>query len=366
MTDKTLFSELKTASRHRIGVITLDSEKTLNALDQGMLDALYDRLQRWRSDPDIACIMMQGEGEKAFCAGGDIRSLRQAILAGDSEAATRFFEKEYRLDYLIHTYNKPVVCWGNGIVMGGGIGLMSGAAFRVVTDTSVMAMPEVSIGLYPDVGGSWQLGRMPEGIGLFMALTGCRLNAADAIYLGLGNRFIDHAFRNNILEALQAASWGEDDYSTVYDIVQHFADNSAGWLPYSKIREYRDLIGTMMNQPALESIIKTLEELNTEDEWLQACRSTALAGSPLSSAIAYRQLQVTRHCSLKEAFQSELSLSVNCTLHGDVNEGVRALLVDKNRNPDWRFASVKDIPPEELDKFFQPPWGAGSHPLEDL
>lgn len=364
MTERVLFDELETETKHRIGVITLNAEKSLNALDQEMVDALYDRLSSWQSDDKIVCVFMQGAGGKAFCSGGDVRALRENTVNGDLEAPRRFFEKEYRLDYLIHTYAKPVICWGHGVIMGGGIGLMSGASFRVVTDTSTMAMPEITIGLYPDVGASWVLGKLPARTGLFMALTGCRLNAADAVYLGLANRFIDHAFRTNVLEALQAADWSQDHYTATYQVVKHYADNSAGWLPYSKIREHRDLICRMMDQPSLELTLSELEALSTDDEWLNTARSIALSGSPLSAAIAREQLYRSRHYSLKEAFQSELILSVNCALKGDFNEGVRALLVDKDKQPVWKYGSASQISSEALGAMFESPWS--DHPLSDL
>lgn len=367
MTAGVLFSELNTRNNQKIGVIALNAEKTLNALNQSMIDLLYDQLNRWQEDRDVVALFLQGSGEKAFCAGGDVRSLRRAVLEGNLDVPRQFFEKEYRLDYMIHTYSKPIICWGNGIVMGGGIGLMAGADFRVVTDTSMLAMPEISIGLYPDVAGSWILGHMPAGIGLFMALTGCRLNAADAIYLGLGNRFIDHAFRDNVLESLQQADWGtQESQAIVFGVLQHYCERSEGWLPYSKIREHRDLIGRLMGQPALEAVIKALAGLETDDEWLLSARKTALQGSPLSSAIGYRQLQAARHMSLKEAFQSELVLSVNAVHHGDFCEGVRSLLVDKDRNPKWRYASVADVEQSDLDSLFASPWPEHSHPLKDL
>ena len=367
MTDLVLFSELTTNDNKLIGQVTLNSARTLNAINQDMIDAIYGKLVQWQNNPDITCIFMDAVEGKAFCAGGDVRSLSQALSSGDDQVAAAFFEKEYRLDYLIHTYPKPVICWGNGIVMGGGLGLMAGADFRIVTDTSVLAMPEISIGLYPDVGGSWLLGHMPKGIGLFLALTGCRLNPADAMYLELANRFIDHAFHDNVLESLQQAQWqNEDAYAVAYQVIEQYTENSAGWLPYSKIREHRDLIIKMMGRPSLPEIMAELEQLEVDCEWLQAARKTAFSGSPLSAAISYRQLHEARHMSLKDVFRRELVLSVNTVLKGDFCEGVRALLVDKDKQPVWRFPSVNDIEPEELDVLFTPPWKPTDHPLNDL
>lgn len=364
MSDKVEFQELETRSGHRLGVITLNAEKSLNALDMSMINALHHRLQKWHTDDNIVCVFLQGAGDRGFCAGGDVRAIRDSALKKDARSIQAFFEQEYRLDYLIHVYDKPVICWGHGFVMGGGVGLMAGADFRVVTDTTVMAMPEIKVGLYPDVGASWLLGHMPARVGLFAALTACQLNAADAMYLGLGNRFIDHAFRQNVLDALQQADWQQDAYRVTYEVIQTHADKSAGWLPYSKIREHRDLIKKIMEKPSLVDIMAGLQVLETTDEWLSAARATALNGSPLSVTLAYEQLKRARHFSLKETFQSELTLSQNAALRGDFCEGVRALLVDKDKAPAWQFKSLDDIPSATIEAFFASPWS--DHPMQDL
>ena len=364
MSEKVEFQELDTVSGHKVGVVTLNAPKSLNALDQEMINELHRQLLSWHNDEGIVCVFLQGTGDRAFCAGGDVRAARESALINNKASVQAFFEQEYRLDHLIHVYNKPVICWGHGFVMGGGVGLMAGADFRVVTDTTVMAMPEITVGLYPDVGGSWLLGRMPAKTGLFVALTACQLNPADAMYLGLGNRFVDHAFRHNVLASLQQADWQQDAYQVTYNVVQEYADQSAGWLPYSKIREHRDLIKKMMGKPSLPGIMAALEALETSDEWLSKARKTALNGSPLSIILTYEQLQRTRHFSLKEAFQSELTLSVNTVLRGDFCEGVRALLVDKDRQPNWEYATLADISRETVDSFFVPDWE--THPLTDL
>ena len=308
MTDYVLFKELEAAKGQKVGVVTLNAESTLNALDQGMVESIYETLSMWSVDDSVVCVFIDGQGEKAFCSGGDIRILRKRILEGDRDAPVRFFASEYRLSYLMHTYKKPIICWGNGYCMGAGVGLMAGAPFRVVTDTTVLSMPEVSIGLCPDAGGSWLLGRMPRNIGLFIALTSCRLNAGDAMYLGLANRFIDHAFRPNVVQALQTADWQGDHYDVVYRVMSQFAADSVGWLPYSKIRAHRDQITEIMDQPSLPAIIKQLHHLETDDIWLSEARDAALLSSPLSASIAFKQLDRSCHMSLKETFMHELVL----------------------------------------------------------
>ncbi len=366
MSTDVLFDELTARNNKKIGLITLNVPESLNALNQSMVDGLLRQLSHWRENDDIAAVFIQGSGEKAFCAGGHVRALRQALVDSPlPDVPQAFFTAEYRVDYLIHTYPKPVICWGNGVVMGGGVGLMAGASFRVVTDTSLLAMPEISIGLYPDVAGSWFLSHLPAKIGLFMALTGCRMNAADAIYLGLANRFVDHAFRDNVLAGLQEADWQDNNlYGVAYGVIQKYREESSGWLPYSKVREHRDLIARLMDQPTLADIFVALERLETDDEWLLAARKTALGGSPLSAAISYRQLQNARHMSLKEALQSELILSVNTVLRGDFLEGVRSLLVEKDNKPQWQYDRVESVDPEFLNALFVSPWAV--NPLHDL
>ena len=243
---------------------------------------------------------------------------------------------------------------------------MMGADFRVVTDTTRVAMPEICIGLYPDVAGSWLLGRMPTGIGLFMALTGCHLNSADALYLGLGNRFIDHAFREAIVTSLQEADWSGDAYTAVYHIIEHHSNNSAGWLPYSKIREHRDLIISLMGQPSIDDIMSSIQSMETTDDWLEKAKATALNGSPLSAVVSYHQLKKARYMSLKEVFCSELVLSLNMAVDGDFCEGVRALLVDKDGKPQWQFASVSDVDSVAVRQLFEPQWQADQNPLRNL
>lgn len=220
-----LFEQRACADGHSIGIATLNAPKTLNGLSLEMTRLLDAQLRAWADDAQIACVVLRGAGEKAFCAGGDLHGLYQSMRA-HAEAvpeiaqraaqpqanahAAAFFEEEYRLDHRIHSFPKPVLCWGHGIVMGGGIGLMSGASHRVVTERSRLAMPEISVGLFPDVGGSWLLRRVPHGSGLFLALSGAPLNASDAIYAGLADVRLEHAQYDAVLDALSAHAWTGD------------------------------------------------------------------------------------------------------------------------------------------------------------
>ncbi|MGL5358870.1 MAG: enoyl-CoA hydratase/isomerase family protein, partial [Shewanella sp.] len=207
---KVAFQTLATASGKLIGIATLNVESALNALDLDMVRKLSQQLTLWQHDPLIAAVVLDGSGDRAFCAGGDVRALYQASMTkpGElSQAAEVFFTEEYRLDYLLHTYGKPVLVWGDGIVMGGGLGLMAGASHRVVTETSRIAMPEVTIGLYPDVGGSYFLNRMPGKLGLFLGLSAYQLNAADACYVGLADHYLNRDDKELMFDAMATLDW---------------------------------------------------------------------------------------------------------------------------------------------------------------
>ena len=200
-----LFAELPAASG-RVGRVTLNVAATLNSLTLEMVDLLQAKLDQWRGDEKIAAIFIDGAGEKAFCAGGDVQALHESAVAtpgGPCDYAEAFFTREYRMNYTLHTYPKPIICWGHGIVMGGGLGVMVGCSHRVVTEKTRIAMPEVTIALFPDVGGSWFLNHMPGKTGQFLALTGASINAADAIYTGLADRFISSEHRSAVVD-----QWG--------------------------------------------------------------------------------------------------------------------------------------------------------------
>src|SRR3989338_11248303 len=196
-----LFSE-ESAGRFRVGFITLDNPGSLNALDLRMLYAIEQKLLEWRARADIACLVLNATSEKAFCAGGDVKSLVNELKKEDNSAYGReYFAAEYFVDYFIHVYPKPILCWADGITMGGGIGIMNGASHRVVTERTVLAMPEIFIGLFPDVGGTYFLNRLPEGLGLFLGLTGARFDGLDAVALRMAEGLVSsnkkpHLFRS--------------------------------------------------------------------------------------------------------------------------------------------------------------------------
>ncbi|WP_432695959.1 enoyl-CoA hydratase/isomerase family protein [Marinobacterium sp. YM272] len=355
-----------TADGHRVMEVVLNAERSLNALSQVMIEQLTPCLDEWATAEDVRAVVLRGAGEKAFCAGGDVVSLHNQIKDGDLGAPRRYFEAEYRLDHQLHMFPKPIICWADGFVMGGGMGLMNGCSHRVVTERTHMAMPEVTIGLFPDVGASWFLNRLPGRLGLFLALTGNPINAADALYLGLADRFVANERYQDLLSQLMAASWDKLSAETVVTSVLTGLETESEVLmnPHSPVRDHFDLIQDITDQAGVPALVEALLATETNDKWIERAQSAVQHGSPLSLWIIERQLRICRYLSLRECFAAELNLAVQCGLHREFPEGVRALLVDKDRTPAWTFPSVAEVDPAAVDQFFIPLWD--ENPLADL
>nr|WP_315234034.1 enoyl-CoA hydratase/isomerase family protein [uncultured Albidiferax sp.] len=365
-----LLDSLATRSGLRWGVATLHAPSRLNALSPPMLQALAPQLAVWAADPAIAGVLLQASGDKAFCAGGDIRGMYHSMQAsgtGPNLEAQAFFATQYRLDHAVHSYPKPVLCWGHGIAMGGGLGLMAGASHRVVTPASRLAMPEISIGLYPDVGGSWFLRRLPGRVGLFLALTGATLNPADALFCGLADYGIDHADKPTVLAQLADADWTGDAPQNRATLSRLLAAHNCS-LPASPVRAHFDQIQQLLTGDDLQDIdarLRALHTLNSGDAWLDSAAASYAQGSPTSAALAFSLWQRVPRMSLAEVLRLEYQVSLGCCAHPDFAEGVRALLIDKDRQPRWSPARLADVSPEWIAEHFQPRY-TGEHPLADL
>lgn len=361
-----IFTEARVRDGRRIMRAQLNAPRSLNALSLEMIRLLQAKLDAWAKDPSVLAIWLEGAGDKSFCAGGDILALYRAMTEGELQAGDAFFAEEYRLDYSIHTYPKPIVVWGNGIVMGGGLGLMVGGGFRVATENSHIAMPEIGIGLFPDVGGGWFLNRMPGRCGLFLGLTGAALNAADAIYLGLADRFIQHERKEDTFSALLDADWNLPGPVVINRVLRDHESRSIAALPASVVREHYDIIQSLTDADSLPEIVEQITNYDGEDEWLKKAARSLAQGSPVTAALFYQQLQRARHASLAEVLRMELVMAVTALRQGEFAEGVRALLVDKDRQPRWRYSSIDELDQNWLDKFFTAPWPDADHPLQDL
>lgn len=372
------FDEIITECGFKIGHATLNKAAALNALDLQMIRLLTPQLEKWQQDPMIAMVFLDGSGERAFCAGGDIVSMYKSMQASQadketSEAANKlalqeFFTEEYQLDYLIHTFCKPLLVWGNGIIMGGGLGLMSGGSHRVVTETSRIAMPEISIGLYPDVGGSYFLNQMPAGNGLFLGLTGASINATDALYSHLADYFVPQDAKATLFARLLSANWQEELlHQTLTSICDDFHSLHFGQLPQGNLQENQQWLTTLAAKTDVVAAVDYIMSANAGDnKWLNKAQKTLSAGSPITANLVFEQLQRGKDMSLAACFQMELGLSCKCGEFGELQEGVRALMIDKDNQPDWRYKSVEQVPQATKDYFFADIWSQDSHPLAQL
>jgi enoyl-CoA hydratase/carnithine racemase len=375
-TSPVLLRERSTRNGLRIGHATLNAEKSINALTLDMVRVLDRALVRWAADPGIVCVVLDGAGEKGFCAGGDVRYLRDAALAhrgpGPNAKAEAFFAEEYRLDHRIHTYAKPILVWGTGIVMGGGLGLFAGASHRVVTETSRFAMPEVGIGLFPDVGGSWFLPRMPGGAGLFLALTGAPMNAADALHVGLADAMVAAVDRPGVLDRLDSIGFTgrrEEDHDTLSTVLAAFASGARALRPVSQLQAHAEIIAQLTAGSSLATVRAAITAYAGDDPWLQRAARSLSSGSPTSAALVWELFRRARHLGLADVFRQELIVALQCCAHPDFPEGVRALLIDKDQRPNWTPATPGAVDADWIEAHFTPPWSALANeadPLADL
>ncbi|MBU2917337.1 enoyl-CoA hydratase/isomerase family protein [Psychrosphaera sp. F3M07] len=373
MSNLVLFRELESVSDKKIGVATLNSEKSLNALSLDMVNLLMPQLLAWHADKDIAMVMLEGAGEKAFCAGGDVVQLYNSTVAAGkgnySAEVEEFFTKEYELDHLIHTYTKPILLWGHGIVMGGGLGLLAGASHRVVTEKSRIAMPEITIGLYPDVGGSYFLNRMPAGCGLFLGLTGASINSADAKFVNLADYFISVEHKIDLIEELLLVNWESLDrlnHQKLSELLAKFEQQDISLIPEGNLQHFAPLLAELAECKRVEAAVVKILDQQVDDKWFNKAQASLAHGSALTAHIIYRQLAVGKNLSIADCFRLELGLSVQCSAIGEFAEGVRALLIDKDNKPQWHFNTVHDVDEESVNNMFVSPWSSDKHPLKNL
>ncbi len=371
-----VFSELACAqyqgdANHKIGVITLNAPRTLNALTRDMVQAIQYQLDAWLLDPRIVLVWLESSQSKAFCAGGDVRALYFAGKELHNGPAARFgeafFTEEYRLDYTLHIFPKPIVCWGDGIVMGGGMGLLQGCRTRVVTEASRLAMPEITIALFPDVGASHFLHRVPQGLGRFLALTGAPIGAADALWADLADQCIRSQDLERVKEGLTNLHWGHSSQSNQLQLDAFLADFSIAEEldpDTASLQAHADEVVRALTIDETAGAVEALLGLHTEDPWLATALATLKAGSPLAACVIDQQWKRSQNASLRDVFLSELVLATNIIKDSEFYEGVRALLVDKDRQPSWRYARPDEVPAAVVEQMFTSPWA--NNPLSDL
>jgi enoyl-CoA hydratase/carnithine racemase len=326
----------------RVGRLTLNRPQALHALTTAICREMIAALLAWREDPAVELVMIDHSGERGFCAGGDIRTLAESGK-GDGVEGRAFFFVEYRLDHLLFHYPKPVVAFMDGVVMGGGVGISRPARFRVGTERTTFAMPETGIGLFPDVGGSWYLSRMPDHIGLWLALTGARLKAADCELTGVITDYVESkdlaALKARIVEAPAA----------VETLLTEF-EADPGRPP---IAQHQDEIARCFAGDSVEAVVAALE--SSDSDWAREQARMIATKSPLSSKIAFRQLRDgARAQAFAEVMAMEYRIAHRLAVSHDFLEGVRAVILDKDNQPKWAPPSLEAVSAAAVDAIFQP------------
>lgn len=350
--------------RNHVGLITLNRPAALNSLTLPMVKEMAAQLQHWARDASIYAVLVRGNGDKAFCAGADIRALH-ASLTGNGTLHETFFLEEYRLDYGIHRYPKPYLALMNGITMGGGMGISQGAVLRIAGDRTRIAMPETGIGLFPDVGASHFLSRLPGALGAYLGLTGTQIRAADALALKLADVYLAPDAIAGLEAALGRMRWGTDPAA---DIERLMRNMDVRELEGATLPALRPAIDEHFSQPDIRAIIASLAAETRPEyrDWARSTLTTLQQRSPLMLAVTARQLVKGATISIPDCFRMELAMVHQACRENDFAEGVRALIIDKDNAPRWQPSRHEDVTEEMIERFFRGPWRDAEHPLANL
>src|SRR3990167_3281206 len=374
--DKAVKSDAKTdvvvERRGSAGLITLNRPKALNALSLPMVRALLSTLKTWRDDPAVRVVAIRGTNKVGrpgspeslfggFCAGGDIRFFHQAALAGDP-ALDDFFTQEYILNHLIHNYPKPFIAFMDGIVMGGGMGIGQGARVRIVTEHTKMAMPETSIGLFPDVGGGYFLSRCPGHVGEYLALTGDVIGADEALGYGLADVRLDAARLPALWDDLGTRTFGSAAAMDQWIATELIASSALPIIATGQIDTYFSLL-------RVKHIIDALE--GSEDPWALKTAATLRKRSPLMLHVTLEQIRRARAMTLADDLRMERNMVHHCFhlppgAKSEAIEGIRAFAIDKDYKPRWMPARIEEVKAAMVAPFFESPWPENAHPLRGL
>lgn len=365
MSDTNAEAEVLFSQEGPIGVITLNRPKALNALNLEMIRAMLAMLRIWAVDPNVRAVLIVGSGDRAFCAGGDVKSVYQAGLAarageGDGAMTRDFFREEYQLNRAIYRFPKPYIAMIDGITMGGGVGLSVHGSHRVATERTMLAMPETAIGLFPDVGATYVLARAPGEIGLYLALTGERIGAADALHAGLATHHVASdrlpALRRALVEADWAAVPPEAPKPFVTSIIEGFSSAPAP----GTLAAQQPMIDAVFAASDVEAIRQQLvAQSEAEGEaafgWAAATLETLDKRSPTSLKVTFEQLSRGQALDLESCLVMEYRQTQGCMAGEDFYEGIRAVLIDKDHAPVWRPATLAEVTPDMVERHFAPP-----------
>jgi enoyl-CoA hydratase/carnithine racemase len=339
-----------------VAIATLNRPKQLNALTLEMCELLGAQLQAWANDDDVKCVVLTGAGEKGFCAGGDVAEvIRQVRAGGDAryEYGDAFFTTEYALDLLIHTYPKPIVALSHGVCMGGGVGLIAGASHCVFVEGSKIAMPEIHIGLFPDVGGGYFLNDTPDGIGTLMALTGCIINERDALYAGIGHFIIRTDSHSGFVAQLAALDWSDERDENDELVTECILAMDDGTIDLSSpLAAYAEDTLQLYRSKSVVAYRDALNELASREPYFANAAKNLSQGSPTAAHVTFEYLQRTKAREIDEVLALDLILAKQFQRHHDFSEGVRALLIDKDKAPQWSPREWGEVTDALVDAHF--------------
>lgn len=335
----------------KLGIVTLNRPKALNALTLDMIRRFDRQLRDWSGEENLRAVFVKGTGERAYCAGGDVRAIYDSGKRGEIGygLTADFFTAEYRLNRLIHVFPKPYVAFVDGIAMGGGVGVSIHGSHRVATERTVFAMPETGIGLFPDIGGSWFLPRMPGRLGRFLGLTGTRIKAADCCSCGFATHFVPAESGERLEAALVAADWTS---APAHEVVDQAIAAFAADPGESALAERRPAIDSLFGADTLEAVLENLS--GRDDEWARDLLLLLHTKAPLSLKVTFEQLRRGAQTDFDSCMIMEYRLSQALLARHDFYEGVRALLLDKDNAPRWSPASLGEVTPEMLEACFAP------------
>jgi enoyl-CoA hydratase/carnithine racemase len=359
---------IRSIVRSNVGNLLLDRPKALNSLSLPMVRTISSALRSWRDDADVKAVLIRSTSERAFCAGGDIRFFYEAghaTPAGGSALLEDFFTEEYALNHLVYHYPKPYIALMDGIVMGGGMGISQAGPsnrLRIVTERTKMAMPEVNIGLFPDVGGSHFLSRSPGNLGAYLAVTGATIGADDALYCGLADVYLPLASLPELADIVESAALTSDVRGTILEFARSAGAPDA--VEPGMLASNRAMIDHHFSGGSIPGIMDSLR--TDSSPFAVQALSMMRQRSPLMMCVTLAQIRRGALLDISDCLRMERTMVRRCFEHGEILEGVRARVIDKDNAPLWNPASVEAVSPQLVERFFEPAWPAYAHPLRDL
>ncbi len=331
------------------GLITLNRPKALNALNLGMIRKMYPTLRAWEGDPQTTMVIIRGSGDKAFCAGGDVVALAESAKAG-TDFCKDFFKEEYILNNAIGTLHVPWIALIDGITMGGGVGLSVHGHYRVATERTLFAMPETAIALFPDVGGGYFLPRLGGKLGVYLALTGFRLKGRDVQKAGVATHFVDSALIPSLEKDLLGLKHAKTE--DIHQVLKEYENRSQTEDKEFILSPHMDKINSLFGYNTMEEICHALKQDGSD--WANKQLETLKQMSPSSMKVTLEQILRGAHMSLQDVLQMEYRISQHTMQEPDFVEGVRAVLVDKDKKPTWKPATLEDVSSDKVESYFAP------------